>query len=60
MADQTVKIENDSGSNARVALELMEKVKFSDKAASYVTKQELLSLYVDCLGATFGNRPKEK
>jgi ATP-dependent Zn protease len=60
MADHTVRVENMDKSNARVALDLMEKVKFSDKAGSYVTKQELLSLYVDCLDATFGNRGKEK
>ena len=60
MADQTVRIENLDKSNARVAFDLMEKIRFHDDAVSYATKQELLNLYVDCLEATFGNRQKGK
>lgn len=60
MADQTVKIEGDSGSRERVALDLM-KLLLSYGPVSEErpkTKIEALNLYVDCLDAVIGRRPK--
>lgn len=54
MADQKVKIESDSGSPERVALELMQYIRYHDKNTRAATeeKQALIDLYVDCLYAT--------
>jgi len=47
LADQTVKIEGDSGSRERVAYDLMEYIQtYSDVRAE--TRQEILELYSDC------------
>lgn len=56
MADQTVRVLGDSGSPERVAFDLMEKIMFKDKNGSYITKQEIIDLYVDCLWAARQNR----
>ncbi|CAN7557887.1 hypothetical protein [Neorhizobium tomejilense] len=56
MADQTVKIANDAGSNCRVAFDLMEKVMFRDKTETYTNKKDIINLYVDCLLATYQNK----
>lgn len=53
MADQTVKVTSDSGSPERVALELMQYIRYHDKnEGGRSTKEEMINLYVDCLWAT--------
>lgn len=56
MADQTVKLENDSGSKERVAFELMEKIYISVKETRPTDRQGFVDLYVDCLAAANGDR----
>lgn len=53
MADQSIKVEGDSGSRERVALDLMLYIRrtSADKGEG-LTKQEIIDLYVDCLYAT--------
>lgn len=59
MADQSMKITNmpDSGSHQRVAFDLMKEIRYDDDNVTYKTKKELLTLYVDCLKATWGQVP---
>lgn len=56
MADQKIKVESDSGSQQRVALELMQYIRHHDKNHGANTKQEIIDLYVDCLYATSHDR----
>lgn len=56
MADQTVRIENDSGSKERVALDLMEKILFHVKDNRPTNRQGFIDLYVDCLAAANADR----
>lgn len=55
MADQTVKLESDSGSHGRVAWELFKYVRTycDDAKGNNKTTDELLSLYKKCRTATF-------
>lgn len=58
MAVQAVKVENDSGSNARVAFDLMKYIAENAPDGVPRSKVEILNLYADCLDATWGNRQK--
>ena len=53
MADQTVKIESDSGSHERVAFDIWDKLlsRNSEEIRALKTVDELLSLYRRCLWA---------
>lgn len=58
MADQTVKIEGDSGSAAKVAYDLMTYIRTAPSNETK-TRQEILDLYAECLEATRGMRGYE-
>jgi hypothetical protein len=56
MADQTVKIEGDSGSNARVALDLIKYVRSHATDRKDLSVDETIALYLRCLKATYGSK----
>jgi hypothetical protein len=56
MADQTIKLDSDSGSHERVALELFRYVRgMCDDAKKLEKTDEILNLYKKCRAATFLN-----
>jgi len=57
VADQTVKIESDSGSPPRVAYDLMKYVTtYSSDKSTTLTKDEILDLYSECYRVAWGQR----
>ncbi|MBX3582535.1 MAG: hypothetical protein KF810_11610 [Rhizobiaceae bacterium] len=56
MADQTVKIDGESGSKERVALDLLEIIYRTLPEERPKDKQGFIDLFVDCLAAANGAR----
>jgi len=58
MADQIVKFEGDSGSRERVSLDMAMYILQCEKNFR-PNRHEVLNLFVDCMEATYQNRPQE-
>lgn len=59
MAEQVVRLESDSGSKERVALDLMKFITTHVSGSMPKSKSEALNLYADCYQVTQGYRSKE-